>query len=226
MSTRRTTTLLLAAAIVAVALPIAFRQASAVAELRRERETLRTPPPPAVVADPETTAETAAGVTLQAEATRLEQAITETGADARAATTRWGNTGGATPVTALGTLLWAAAGGDVGEVERRIAFDTKAATAAERFLAGLPPALRAEFSDTRRLVATMLAARLPLDISGADVVAETSVDADTTLVRLRVQRSGTKAREMELRFHRDAAGWQLLVPAPIIDGYRYLLTGS
>lgn len=148
------------------------------------------------------------------------------GADVRAVDTRWSNAGGATPAAALGTLLWAAAGGDVDEVERHIALDAKAAAAADRFLAGLPPALQTEFADTQRLVATMLAARLPPNIAGADTIAETPLDADTTLVRLRLRRLGAADREVELRFRRDAEGWRLLVPAPIVDGYRFLLTGS
>lgn len=241
----RHTTLLLALLLTAAVAAVVFWQVRATGKLREEVAALREPRA-ASVADasapmptqPEFAAETVTGTPAaitnwQAEVEKLRQEVAEAEVPAdsdparRPAGAR-SNRGGASAFDAFETILWAATGGEVGELEKWIAFSPEATEAAARFFETLPPEMRAEFPDARRLIATMMASRLPLNIAQAELLESRMLDSGGASLRLRITRAGpaAKTRELQLGFQRSAAGWQLLVPREIIEGYQYLLIGS
>lgn len=239
----RHTTLLLALLLVAALTAIGLWQAHTTAKLREDVAALRaaraTPlaaapaaPTSTPAAEPEPEAP-AAVTTWQAEVEKLRREVAEAEASATSDAARRPagnrtNRGGASAFDAFETILWAATGGEVAELEKWIAFSPDAADAAAQFLAALSPEMRAEFPDARRLIATMMASRLPLNIEEAKLLESRTLDSGETSLRLLVTRAGTTAapRELQLRFQSSATGSQLLVPREVIEGYQHLLTGT
>ena len=138
----------------------------------------------------------------------------------------WRNAGTGTPMAAVETLMWSAARGELAELQRVTALDADAQAKAQRLFADVPPSLQAEFGDAGTLVAAVMAVWLPWHSSMPEVVAEEAVTADECVLHLRWPRNNRAARDLALRCRRGPGGWRLLVPAPVIMGYRCVLLGT
>jgi hypothetical protein len=128
------------------------------------------------------------------------------------------------PETTVQSMIRALADGEAGEIAGLLYFDPPARTEAENFFASLPPDLRTEYGSPEQLVAHVMVAK-------TSVVTSTSSEptlflgSDDASMRLNIQYASGQARISTLRFHRDAEGWKLQVPAKVIEGYRARVTG-
>jgi hypothetical protein len=138
----------------------------------------------------------------------------------------WTNSGSASPRATVQTVLWAVEAGSPADLAPLLAFDADAGRAADQFFAALPAGMQAEFQDAGHLVATMMAARTPVKFAVAEMLGETPAGSDESIVRMKLGVLPQYAREVSLRCRRNSAGWQILVPAEIIEGYRSILIGT
>ena len=76
--------------------------------------------------------------------------------------TAWGNRGQITPVAAIETALWAAAGGDLAALQKLLYLDDGLRAKAETLRARLPDASRATYSSAEHLLAAFATKSLPL----------------------------------------------------------------
>jgi hypothetical protein len=137
----------------------------------------------------------------------------------------WTNAGRGNPMATVETIMWAAAGGDASVIAESTAFDDDARLEAERLFAVLPPDVRAGYADAKHFVAAVMATRLPFGNEEVERLAETAVDGAGADLRLRWG-TGPRTREITLRFRRGEAGYLLLVPARVIEGYRHIVIGT
>lgn len=136
---------------------------------------------------------------------------------------RWLNVGLATPTHTLGSVVWAATGGEVDLLASMLAYDAESRAAADELFAAIPPATRALFPSADKLVATFIAGRLPTNFTEVQVVEQTEKSADIVLAKVRLQRSnkaGDPPREVTFRFQRTGADWRLVVPPSVISEFR------
>lgn len=129
----------------------------------------------------------------------------------------WRNAGRATPAAALETLLWAAAGGDVGAVANGLILEGEARTRAEALYARLPEEERQRYESAENLVALLTAKEVPLVDAQIAGPWESSSPARISL-HLREKPEGPP--RMALFQVRDEGGeWKLIVPASAVEKY-------
>jgi hypothetical protein len=136
----------------------------------------------------------------------------------------WRNAGYTTPVAAVETALWAAAGGDTDALMGSIILDEGAQRKAAELLAGLPAETRARYARPEELVAFMAAKDVPLE--GARIFAskETMGETQRTVVQLR--NAAGSVRQVHLDLRKTAGGWRLVVPESAVERYATQLTGK
>jgi hypothetical protein len=128
----------------------------------------------------------------------------------------WTYAGRSSPTAAFESVLWTASHGDVApEVLSR----------AQSLFARLPPESQQEYGSPQKVIATLLAGNFPKDASSMALLAETRNDQGSVLVA-RVSHADGEARLNAFQFADTAAGWQLMVPANIMDGYEKSLAGG
>lgn len=137
----------------------------------------------------------------------------------------WHYSGRGSPDTALETLLWAAAFGEAETLAESIELADDAAAEAAAFLASLPLDTRALFPEEESLVGTLLASQIPDGIESTEVVRRHVESASEIVLYVNLSGPRRRAGETKLRFHYASGGWRLCVPAPIVAGLRYNLTG-
>jgi hypothetical protein len=132
-----------------------------------------------------------------------------------AAATEWKNRGRSTPESALETMLWAAAGGDIQALKATLEFDAASRAKIAALLADAPESARRAYATPEDLLAVVIAANVPLE-SALFVARQQNTDAEATaFVRIRDATGAT--RQVHLMLHRNTDGWALRVPAATVD---------
>lgn len=90
--------------------------------------------------------------------------------------TEWKKEGQSTPRSAISTLLWAAAGGDLAAVQKILKFDDAARIAARAWFETLPPATRSLYATPEDLVASVTMGRIPPTTAELSWFHETDAD--------------------------------------------------
>ena len=126
----------------------------------------------------------------------------------------WKNCGRATPEAALETMLWASAGGDLGELKGILEFDDASRLQAAAMLAALPESDRRQYATPEDLLALMVAGNVPLD--SAQIVARQHVSENEALEYVRLKDSAGVTRQVCLTLHRTPGGWKLRVPGETV----------
>ena len=142
----------------------------------------------------------------------------------------WKNAGRATPATALESLMWAAAGGDIEAMVGAIKLDFNAQIAAKAALAEMPEALRATYGTPERLVALLTMPNVPLGAMQV-IKVDVSVPANTqntemavTQVRLKSAEGRWEEKNLVLfRNPTNADGWRFSVMASAVQEYLAML---
>lgn len=138
---------------------------------------------------------------------------------------RWTNAGRATPNATFQTGLWASSHGDTDTLAKVITFDAEGRALVDAQFARLPEKDRAAYGSAEKVFATLLAARLPQDLTSATVT-QTTENSDSIILRLRLQRANGSAKESNFTFLRTAGddGWRILVPTPVVKNHQQMLT--
>jgi hypothetical protein len=143
----------------------------------------------------------------------------------RAETYPWEDVGRDTPENAFESLLAHAAAGDSSALADALAFDVGAQREAEAFFASMPADLREAYHTPAALVAAVMCGKIPGDIVDWEPVhTSTDLDGETTL-RVKLLQARLPPRETSFRLVLEQGEHRLLVPAPVIEGYRYAVTG-
>jgi hypothetical protein len=183
-------------------------------------------------------ADRAALVTLQAEVEntrrRVDQ-VQQTSAEKRAAKERfpvgtvvpasdWRNAGGGTPAAALETVLWAAAGGDVGVFAQRLGFASGVEAAAKALWESLPPRLRSQVHSPAEAIAFFSIKDVP--VGSAEVRRWSDSDGPQQQVLVQLSQAGNWSKQANLTFHRLGGEWKLMVTAPVVARYAALVAAD
>lgn len=136
----------------------------------------------------------------------------------------WVNAGSATPEAAFQSVLWAVRAGETDALADMIAFDADGEAEADRFFEGLTDDMKQIYHDKRHLVAMLMAAKTP-SYASMEMVSQKQTSDNTMEVEFHLGDARmNRKHEAFLRFQRDGAAWQLVVPARVIDAYRYIIT--
>jgi hypothetical protein len=128
----------------------------------------------------------------------------------------WKDVGQATPDATFETVLWAAAGGELGNVADLLAFDANTRSRAAAIFAELPESIRNELGTPERLIALLVADDVPL--GRASVVAQIPTPTDTKVIAQILDTDGTqKLAQFSLRA--DGNSWRLVVPEKVVQRY-------
>lgn len=127
----------------------------------------------------------------------------------------WKNCGRATPEAALETMLWASAGGELGELKGVLEFDDASRIHAAAMLANLPEIDRRQYTAPEDLLALVVAGNVPLD--SAQIVARQHVSDNEVLAYVRLKDPAGVTRQVCLTLHRAPDGWKLRVPGATVE---------
>ncbi len=133
----------------------------------------------------------------------------------------WKNCGRATPEAALETMLWASAGGELGELKGVLEFDDASRVHAAAMLANLPETDRRQYATPEDLLALVVAGNVPLD--SAQIVARQHVSENEVLEYMRLKDPAGITRQVCLSIHRTPDGWKLRVPDTTVEALTKLL---
>jgi hypothetical protein len=137
----------------------------------------------------------------------------------------WRNRGRATPVAAVETALWAAAGGDIETLAKAMKLDADARVQAEKLLADVPDAERQGCRTPEELIALLTAGDVPLE--EAQILApKVPAGTPTTLV-VQLRKPGKSSRLVQVQLA-DAgeSDWRIVVPAAAVRRYAAELRGG
>jgi hypothetical protein len=138
----------------------------------------------------------------------------------------WSNSGRATSLDAFNTGVWAVMQGDTDTLAGLISFDAEGRAMVEALFERLPPESRATYGSAEKVFATLLAARLPQDLSSAAVIESNASGDENHTLRMRLQHANGRTKDTNFRFKRDAEGWQIVVPTTIVENYTAMLKGG
>ena len=136
----------------------------------------------------------------------------------------WINAGKATPSGTLQTVLWSGTRGDLDLLASLLAFDPESQSLIDDTFARLPAEARRQHGSAEKVFATLLAARLPLDLASANVTNATERNPDAITLSVHLQNGEGKQRDVDFHFIRRADGWRLLVPRKVVENYQRMLT--
>ncbi len=143
----------------------------------------------------------------------------------RTAATDWKLAGQATPQAALESVLFAALHQDIEHLAPLLVFDARTRAQADAFFAELPEETRRQYGGPEGIVATMLAANVPANLSGMETLAD-SQQPDQAMLLMSIQRADGTNRSTFFSFLRGDGGWQLKVPEAIFVAYERQLGGG
>lgn len=138
----------------------------------------------------------------------------------------WQDVGRATPERAFESLLAHAAAGDSSALADALAFDAVARREADAFFASMPADLREAYHTPAALVAAVMCGKVPGDIVDWEPVHTTTAPDGETILRVKLLQPRLPPRETSFRFVLEQGEHRVLVPAPVIEGYRYAVTGA
>lgn len=130
-----------------------------------------------------------------------------------------------TPGSSFESVLWAASRGNVDQLSDLIDLTGKARETADALFNNLPPASRQEYSNPRKVVATLLAASFPKDAVATSSVGERE-SANDAYLSIQVEHAEGKARLNLYHFRKEEDGWRLLVPEGVMADFEKTLTGD
>jgi hypothetical protein len=128
-----------------------------------------------------------------------------------APTSEWKNQGSATPEAAVETMLWAAAGGDVGTLKDTLTLAPEAQSTASDLLATLSATTDRSYASPEDLMALLVAGNVPLD--SAQIVAKQINQDGRVIEYLRLRDSEGRTRQVYLALQKVSDSWRLTVPA-------------
>jgi hypothetical protein len=134
----------------------------------------------------------------------------------------WSNAGRLTPRAAIESVLWAASRGDVDHLAALLGFQPEVREQVDAMFAKLPEASQREFGSAENVIATMLAGSFPKDASSMSILADHQW-GDEAGIAMSVDRSAGGSRTNQYRLHHTPDGWQLMVPASVIEGFQHTL---
>jgi hypothetical protein len=137
----------------------------------------------------------------------------------------WVYAGRATPRAAIESVLWSAERGDVEQLTSLLGFSEANRERVDALFSRLPPAMQQEYGSAERVVATLMAGSFPKDASAMTIVGDDQGTEDSS-VSMRVDHADGQVRTNVFSFHRTDAGWQLLVPESVLNGYETILRGN
>ena len=170
-------------------------------------------------------------VHAEADGLRARLAALQGGATARAATDaesnelsakEWTNAGRLTPRAAIESVLWAASRGDVDHLAALLGFQPEVWEQVDAMFAKLPEASQRDFGSAENVIATMLAGSFPKDASSMNILADKQWGEDAGIA-MSVNHEDGKSRTNQFRLHHTPDGWQLMVPASVVEGYQQTL---
>jgi len=132
---------------------------------------------------------------------------------------RWLNVGQETPANTLGSVVWAATGGEVDLLASMLTYDPESRAAAENLYASIPEESRKLFPNAEKLIATFISGRVPTDLSKAEPVNETNEGPGRVKATYKLQRSNKAnaiPREVTFHFQQSGPNWKLLVPKSVV----------
>ena len=129
--------------------------------------------------------------------------------------TEWKNCGRTTPESALETMLWAAARGDLDALKETLDFDNASRATGAAILAGLPESSRRQYATPEDLLAVTLASNIPLE--SAQFVARQRINDDEFTAYVRLKDPAGVTRQVHLTLRRSPEGWKLHVPAAAVN---------
>ena len=153
------------------------------------------------------------------------------------ASQEWRNEGRSTAHAAVGTFLWATAGGDVSAVTSTLAFDDAGRKTAQALFDAMSPAARQAFQSPEAMVASLMIAAVPdtaaqlswfnqrdEDHATVGLLVSPSVDTEPAVEPVSAgdrppPRGGRPRinRFTSLSLLRSPTGWQVIVPAKAIE---------
>lgn len=135
----------------------------------------------------------------------------------------WKDAGAASPVAALETVLWAAAGGEVDVFAKRIQFDPAGKKAAQALWEGLSAEARARHASPEHLMAFLSIKDVP---TGSAIVESWGKAADRAqVVGIRLAGGTAKPRSVNLVLVRAGDEWKLHATAAAVAKYATALRG-
>lgn len=137
----------------------------------------------------------------------------------------WRNVGQATPADTLQSVLWAALTGETEKLVSMIAFDAESKAVAQALYDSLPLETRAQYGSVERVIAVMMAGRMPLHFRSLAMIEQTEKSDGDVSARFKLQSKGA-AKEITFSFQRDASGWRLSVPASVIVRFQRSLNAD
>lgn len=139
--------------------------------------------------------------------------------------TQWTNAGRATPTATFQTGVWAAVQGDTDALTKVITFDADGRALIEAQFGSLPEKDRALYGSPEKIFATLLAVRLPQDLTSATVT-QTTEGSGSTLLRMRLQHANGYFKDSSFNFIRSAEdnSWRILVPTGVVKNHLLMLT--
>lgn len=127
----------------------------------------------------------------------------------------WKNRGRRTPESALETMLWASAGGDLAALKETLQLDAASRTKIAALLADLPESVRQQYASPEDLLALVVAGNVPLE--SAQLVARQQTGDDDVIEYVRLKNPAGETRQIHLTLHRSPDGWKLQVPAATVN---------
>lgn len=140
----------------------------------------------------------------------------------------WKNAGMLTPEASIETLIWSSSRGDVATLASLMKMAPVSRAKVEALFGEVSGEARKEFGNPDRLFATLIAAKLPTQLNGFDIMKTTETpDGAVLQVALRTPRGGSEERrEILLNLSRSETGWQILVPERIVNEALQMVKGS
>ncbi len=134
----------------------------------------------------------------------------------------WTNAGRLTPRAAIESVLWAASRGEVDHLAALLGFLPEVREQADAMFAKLPEASQREFGSAENVIATMLAGSFPKEASSMTILADKQW-GEAAGIAMTVDQSNGNSRTNQYRLRNTPDGWQLMVPASVIEGYQQTL---
>ena len=117
----------------------------------------------------------------------------------------------------MNTVIWAAMSGEVDTMAQSLALTEQGRVLIESVFQDLPAGTQQEYGSAKRVLATLLAARMSLALKSAQVTAEQVVRNGEHRVTIELRRSESDLRTIELTFRQAPAGWQVVVPDSVVE---------
>lgn len=138
----------------------------------------------------------------------------------------WHNAGRATPDATFQTSVWAALHGETDTLTNLLGFDAAGRAIIDDQFARLPAEVRATYGSAEKVFATLVAIRLPQDLTAFEPLARKADSPDDVTIHMRLTRTDQSTRETDFHFTRAPEGWHIVVPNEIVKKYSAMLTAS